>query len=280
MDVYGGGEKKGDEMKSIIKRIVDALGYEISRKSSGKIGFGYDFEPQAKEAIAIVRQNTMVGYEPLVTLFQQMRHCEKNAIAGGYVECGVWKGGASGLLALGSMKYGNGKRHIHMFDVFDDICEPDPAVDGDWALTHVADLAGIDRQSLKGRLQPVKGVYDSHGGHGTVGIVRTLLENKIGYNEDYLHYYQGWFQDTLPNIANDIQEIAILRLDSDFYTSTKVCLDFLYEKVVHGGFVVIDDYGTYEGCKKAVDEFREKHGINTFIHHVNHDCRYWIKEKT
>jgi O-methyltransferase len=106
----------------------------------------------------IVHKNTMVSYEPLVTLFQQIRHCEINFLEGDFVECSVWKGAASGLMALESMKYGNEKRHFHMFDIFDDICEPDPAVDGDFAIDQVVELSGVERRSLQSRLLPMKGV--------------------------------------------------------------------------------------------------------------------------
>jgi len=165
-----------------------------------------------------------------------------------------------------------------MFDVFDDICEPGPQIDGEFAIRQVAELAGVSKKSLKGRLRLVKGVYNSLGGPGNVEIVRDLMENKIGYNKNFLNYHKGWFQETLPDSAKEINKIAILRLDADLYASTKIYLDYLYEKVVSGGFVIIDDYGTYEGCKKAVDEFREKQGIRAFLNPVNKDCRYWIKE--
>lgn len=263
-------------MKSLVKRLINAFGYEIKRYS--KFSFNYDYEQEAMEAISIIKEYSMVSYEPLVSLFQQVRYCEINNLSGDYVECGVWKGGASGLMALGNIKYGNRLRNIHMFDIFDDICEPDPTVDGKFALNQVSSLSGYNKNIFSGKLQPVKGVYNSHGGPGTVKIVKELIEIKIGYDRDYLHYYEGWFQDTLPKVSNQIHQISILRLDGDFYASTKVCLDFLYAKVVSGGIIILDDYGLYEGCKKATDEFREKHGITSYMNHVNQDCRYWIKE--
>ena len=126
----------------------------------GKVDYGYDYEQDAKEAIAIVRQNTMVAFEPLVTLYQQVRHCEMNHICGDFVECGVLEGGAIGLMALANNKFSQGKlRHLHMFDAFDDICEPDPLIDGNYAIDQIAELAGMDKVFLQGRLKPVKGVY-------------------------------------------------------------------------------------------------------------------------
>ena len=261
-------------MVNFVKRLVNAFGYKKRRVNL------YDYEKEASQAIVSVKDNTMVSFEPLVILFQQVRHCEINNIQGDYVECGVWKGGAVGLMALANKQFGQKMRHIHMFDAFDDICEPDPKLDGDYAVNQVAELAGINKESLQGRLRPVKGVYNSHGGPGSIEVVEQLLENKIGYDERYLHFYPGWFQETLSVYHNGIGKIAILRLDADFFASTKICLEFLYDKVVPGGFVIIDDYGAYEGCKKAVDEFREKRNITSFMIHVNRDCRYWIKEKS
>jgi hypothetical protein len=108
-------------------------------------------------------------------------------------------------------------------------------------------------------------------------VNRELLENTIGYDPTYLHYHQGWFQETLPREAHKTGEIAILRLDGDWYASTSICLDYLYHQVVSGGFVIIDDYGCYEGCKKAVDEFMELQGIQLYLNRIDNEGRYWIK---
>lgn len=176
-----------------------------------------------------------------------------------------------------NLLFSTNRRSIHCFDIFDEICEPDPAIDGEWAIQQVALLSGRPQESFTGALKPVKNVYNSHGGLGTLEEVKMLLENKIGYPPEYLHYHKGWFQNTLPLKSNAIKEIAILRIDGDWYASTKVCLEYLYDKVVPGGFVIIDDYGTYEGCRKAVHEFLDARGEKVFIHHASKDTRYWIK---
>ncbi len=262
-----------DHASTLLRAALGSLGYRITRTSSA--GAGYDFESEVQKKLSLVRNNTMVSYECLVTLFQQVRHCEIHDLPGGYVECGVWKGGAAGLMALANLSYGAERRHIHLFDAFDDICEPDPAVDGERAISEAEEWAGVDRSDLSGKLMPLTGIYDQRGGPGTVQEVKQLLEDKVGYHPEFLHYHEGWFQDTLP--AADTGDIALLRLDADWYASTKVCLDFLYDKVVSGGFVIIDDYGAYDGCRKAVDEFVADRGIDAFLNHVNVDCRYWIK---
>ena len=92
-----------------------------------------------------------------------------------------------------------------------------------------------------------------------------MLEDVIGYDRDYLHYHPGFFQKTVPLASDTIGDIAILRLDGDWHASTKVCLEGLYRKVVPGGFIIIDDYGEYAGCRKAVSEFMEEAGIKAYL---------------
>lgn len=261
-------------LKPLLKKVAGQLGYEI-RKKAELARLGYDFEDRAADAIRVVRPYTMLSRERMITLYQQVTHCEENGIPGVFVECGVWKGGGVALMALANLKAGKVRRHLHLFDAFTEICEPDQAVDGDRAVREVK--AGAKNGGVGGKLVPVTGIYDSLGGPGTLEGNKQLLETVVGYDPRFVHYHVGWFQDTLPKDADQLGEIAILRLDGDWYASTKICLDYLYDKVVSGGFVIIDDYGAYEGCKKAVDEFRRGRGISAYLHHIDDVGRYWIK---
>lgn len=270
-------------IRKLIKRGANLIGYDIARvnqvawQTDLEQTFGYDLEREANESIKTILHHTMSPYTKLVTLYQQAVHCEKNRIPGDFVECGVWKGGAVALMALANLKHGKQRRHIHLFDSFDDICEPDENLDGKQALNDVKLYAGDDSE-MKGELRPLKGFYDSFGGCGTLEENRNLLENIVGYDPAYLHYHVGWFQDTVPKAASETNEIAILRLDGDWYASMKVCLESLYPKLVSRGFLILDDYGYYEGSKKAVDEFIEHNQIQSFMNHVDSSCRYLIKQ--
>lgn len=265
-------------VKSSIRYVASHLGYEIRRKvPSTRRNFampeglqGYDLEQEAYDNIAVVRLHTMLPYVRLVSLYQQVVFCEINRIRGSFVECGTWKGGAVGLMALGNIHHGSGRRHIHLFDSFQGIPEPDEEHDDANAIAAARKVGG----GTKGRLIPLVGTYDSVG---TLEVNKTLLEGKIGYDSCFLHYHQGWFQDTLPRAAEEMDEIAILRLDGDWYASTKICLESLYDKVVAGGFVIIDDYGHNEGCKQAVHNFFNRSSVKPFLHHIDCDGRYWIK---
>ncbi|MBU4510223.1 TylF/MycF family methyltransferase [bacterium] len=80
----------------------------------------------------------------------------------------------------------------------------------------------------------------------------------MGIDKKNIKMIKGWFQNTLPEYKNKIGKISLLRIDADWYESTKCCLENLYDNVIDEGFVVIDDYGTCFGAKKALDEFLEK----------------------
>lgn len=267
-------------MKRILKNMATTLGYEVRypvrkrppapTETEGS-NWGFDLEQEALEAIEQVKDHTMLSLPRLVTLYQQAAFCEEFEIGGSFVECGTWRGGSVGIMALANLRRGRARRHIHLFDSFESIPEPDEAVDGERAVREARECGG----GAEGRLVPLP-IYGSIG-TPDLAVNRELLEETIGYNSSFLHYHKGWFQDTVPSDAKQVGDIAILRLDGDWYASTKVCLDHLYDQVVSGGFVIIDDYGCYEGCKKATDEFMRQQQVRAFLHHIDATGRYWVK---
>ena len=258
-------------------RILRMAGYTLARTPRSReltpeeARDRFDFEA----AFSRVRQYSMVGSLGMRSLYDQAVFCERNGIEGAFVECGVWKGGAVGLMALVNFRHSVVRRPLHLFDAFDDICEPDADIDGSRAMREVADWTRGRRPA--GRLIPLAGIYANRGGPGHSGEVRRFLEEEIGYDREAMHLHVGWFQDTLPDAVSVIDKIAILRLDADWYYSTKVCLDALFSKVVPGGFVVVDDYGAYEGCRRAVDEFIARLDKPRFLHNVNGEIHFCIK---
>jgi len=270
-------------MKKILKKILHAVGYDVVRylppldlNLNIDEDLGYEMEIEATECIHVIKNNTMLSKRRLVTLYQQVAYCEAAKIEGCFVECGVWKGGAMGLMALANLRKGIERRQLHLFDAFQEICEPDSAVDGERALREAREYTGRNKYN-QGKLQALKGIYDDFGGPGNLKDNRQLLEEIIGYPKDYIHYHVGWFQHTLPSDHQDINQIAILRLDSDWYASTKICLEYLYDKVVSRGIIIIDDYGTYEGCRRAVDEYIKRKQIHPYLMPIDRDCRLLVK---
>jgi hypothetical protein len=261
-------------IRKLVRAALDRAGYEISRKPLPTSAAPQESDDECARMIRIVRSHTMVAQEGLVSLYDQVRFCETQSVPGDFVECGVWKGGAVGLMALVNLQYGSERRDLHLFDSFQEICEPDERVDGQRAVDETRRWAKSG--GTTGDLTPLKGFYDHRGGPGTVAECKELLEERLGYDPVYLHYHQGWFQEALPAARESIERIAILRIDADWHASTKVCLDHLFAKVVSGGFVIIDDYGAYEGCRKAVDGFIRGYPKPLYLNSVNKDIRYII----
>jgi len=156
-------------------------------------------------------------------------------------------------------------RQIHLFDSFEGLPEPGPS-DGVAAKEYSGGRGD-------GRLSPISRC------DATLEQVQTFLFNRLRLNSARIQFHVGWFQQTIPAIANQLGPIAMLRLDGDWYESTQVCLQHLYPKLSSGGVLILDDYFCWEGCRKATDEYREAHGIVAPIVRVDLDCGYWIKPK-
>ena len=225
---------------------------------------GYDLEDAACEAIPQVIGATQLSYERLVTLYQQVAYLERNRLPGALVECGVWRGGAAAIMALANLAEGSERRMLHLFDSFQGMPEPNLAYDGEQALRWAGRRGDGSLVST--------GVNVAHPEE-----VRSLIIDRIGYPTSSVVIHQGWFQDTLPVARSQIGPIALLRVDGDWYESTLVVLDHLFELVIPRGVVVIDDYGAFEGCRRATDEFLARHAPHAYLHHIDYTGRYFIK---
>lgn len=232
-----------------------------------------------KGFIKKMRPYTMLPTTRLLSLYTQVKYCEQNNIKGDYMECGVWKGGAVGLMALTNQLYATKRRHLFLFDSFDDICPPDPQIDGFRAIQDTLKYANkTDLQKSKSSAsKPMSGFYASFGGKGTLSQNKKLFFSQIKYDRNYVHFYKGWFEDTMPMAAKDIGNLSILRIDADWYKSVYISLKYFYPKVVKGGFIIIDDYGYYEGCTKAVKKYFLERNIHLYPNSIDSGCVYFIK---
>lgn len=173
---------------------------------------------------------TMLSYPRLANLYEVASVLEREGIEGSLVQCGVWNGGSAGLIATVSPN-----RELWLFDSWEGMPEPS-----------AFDVSSIGRQGTKGEAL------------GSEHRVEQVLFRKLRLNREKVHMVKGWFQDTIPVHKARIGKIALLHIDADWYESVRLCLERLYNNVVPGGFVVIDDYGYWQGCDKAVHEFLEK----------------------
>jgi O-methyltransferase len=98
---------------------------------------------------------------------------------------------------------------------------------------------------------------------------------RYGLLDERVRFLPGWFRDTLPDAP--IERLSILRLDGDFYESTFIALESLYDKVSPGGFILVDDYRSWMNCKLAVDDFRSDRGITEPLTFTDEHEAWWRK---
>jgi len=187
---------------------------------------------------------TMGGPLALESTFDVVEKAERACVDGALVECGVARGGCSAMMALAARHFGSARK-VWLFDSYEGL--PEPTQD---------DFRGDAVGRVVGPLSAGMLV-------GTVEQVSDLMFNICKLDKNDVNLVKGWFQDTLPVTRENIGPIAVLRLDGDWYESTKCCLENLYDQVAPGGYVIIDDYATCYGCEKAVTEFLDGRKIKT-----------------
>lgn len=210
---------------------------------------------------------TMVGYSRLANVYFLAELIEKSKVKGAFVECGVWKGGCAAIMGF-VVERAKSNRKVWLFDSFQGMPEPSKK-DG-------VDKDGVPAKEYtsnrdSGRLVPTNLCSCS------LDDVEKIFFSILKIDRKNVVVRKGWFQETLPEAKKEIGPIAILRLDSDWYESTKCCLENLYDNVIPGGYIIIDDYGFWEGCKKAVDEFLRERDLEVNLISINEMGIYFQK---
>jgi O-methyltransferase len=194
----------------------------------------------------------MVGHRRL----DNIRTCIESVIAdkvpGDFVECGVWRGGSSIFAKAVFKAWGVTDRKVWLADSFEGM----PALETE-----------VDK------------VDPDFSAERYLAVSREDVENnfrRFDLLDDSVRFVKGWFSESLPTAP--IQQIAILRLDGDHYSSTMDALNSLYGKLSKGGFIIIDDYNAFAGCKAAVTEFRAAHAITAELTRIDDLAVYWREE--
>ena len=221
-----------------------------------------DFESFTIELIEAVEEYTMTSRERICGLEQAVRYVVRGGIAGAFVECGVWRGGSMMAMALTLIDADAATRELFLCDTYEGM--PEPGAE-DVGMTGKAAWPTWKKRMVDGDSQWCRAELDE---------VRANLAS-TGYDQARMHFLKGRVQDTLP--CDDIGPIAILRLDTDWYDSTKWELEQLYPALAPGGVLIIDDYGRWQGCRQAVDEYFEANGINMLLGRVDSYARMGIK---
>jgi hypothetical protein len=184
---------------------------------------------------------TMTTWERMYALWLAVGHVVDREIPGAIVECGVWRGGSSMLAALTLLQRDDGTRHMYLYDTFAGMSEPTDRDVNVYGLRASDDWASI----AANRDDPVLA-------YASLDEVRANMA-RTGWPTERITYVEGKVEDTLPGAAP--AQVALLRLDTDFYESTKHELEELWPRLAPGGVLIIDDYGDWAGARGAVDEF-------------------------
>jgi O-methyltransferase len=223
-----------------------------------------DAEPRFREFYERCKPYTMTSIERLYSLYKSVEHIATAGIPGDLAECGVWRGGSCMLMADTLLSLGKSDRRILLFDTFDGHPQPDPERD--------VDLWG-NRAHDEWRQRTTDGDVKGWGLASIDDVRRNLA--RTGYPGDKLRYIKGMVEQTAP--AHVPERLSLLRLDTDWYNSTRAALVHLYPRLSPGGVLIVDDYGHYKGQREAVDEYIRETGERLLLHRIDYSCRVAVK---
>ena len=224
-----------------------------------------EFSRQENELVEFIMENqlTLVSYERLWATLMACKHVIQRQIAGDFVECGVWRGG-NALLAAEVFRLHGDDRKVYMFDTFKGMTPPTDVDRSIWTDTPVlpkflSRQRETHNEMYYASLDEVKANFDKKG----------LLSDRVVFVEgDVLVTLE---RPDLPT------EISVLRLDTDWYESTRKELQVLYPKLTVGGVLIVDDYGHFSGSKKAVDEYFETDAKRPLLLRSDYTGRIGVK---
>lgn len=240
-----------------LRKAARCAGIEMSRT------LPRDMEADALAVIRQVQPYTMTSVMSLYSLYQAVGHVVASGIPGALVECGVWRGGSALAMALTLMQRGVRDRDLYLYDTFEGMTEPgaqDVSKSGEKAHDHWQ-----ARQRADGTNDWCFASMDD--------VRRTMALS--GYPAERIHLIRGPVQETLP--AQAPEALALLRLDTDWYDSTRHELVHLYPRLNAGGVLIIDDYGEWRGAQQAVDEYLQQQGQCLLLHRIDHTARIALK---
>ena len=247
-------------IKDIIKKSLSFFDYNLINENQKIIELTHN----EKELIDLVKSYSMTPQIRIYNLIKALKHINHKKILGDYVECGVWKGGNIILFKKIIELTNDSNRKIFAYDTFEGMTEPDKN-DFDISKNLNAKILMNKDKEKKTNIWGVCSLED----------VKNNIQSNVK-NIDNIRFIKGPVEKTLDIQDNLPEKISLLRLDTDWYSSTRKELEILYKKVSPGGIIIIDDYGHWGGSKKAVDEFfLDKY---VWMHYIDYACRLIIKE--
>jgi hypothetical protein len=246
----------GRPVKDLVKTALAKRGYAIVQRSDN------DIEPAYWDLWRQCAPYTMAGTERAYVLHKAIQHVVRQRIPGAIVECGVWRGGSSMMAALTLVQAGDVSRDIILYDTFEGMTRPT-----------AEDLDASGQPAQETWEQNQRAGYNEWC-YAPLEDVRANLRG-TGYPGERIEFVRGKVEDTIP--AKVPEQISVLRLDTDWYQSTRHELEHLYPRVSRGGVLLIDDYGAWAGARHAVDEYFERHPAPVLLHRVDTTGRIGVR---
>lgn len=241
--------------------VVRRLGYNLVRCQAS--GCPVDFDERTIATVEAVRPFTKTSPERIHSLIQSVRHVVEQRVPGAFVECGVWRGGSMMSVARTLVEMGVTDRELYLFDTFEGMSAP-------------TDL-DVGRNGVTAASKFRKRATSDDTSTWCLASLDDVRANMLstGYPESRIHFIKGKVEETLPHKAP--ARVCLLRLDTDWYESTKHEMEHLYPRLTEGGFLIIDDYGDWLGARKAVDEYIAEQRLPLFLHRVDDTARLAVK---
>jgi O-methyltransferase len=250
-------------VKRMLKQIVNSLGYDLTaRTASSRAAQSADMSPEVLSIIEQVLPFTMTSPERIAAVCSAAEYVVRASIPGDFVECGVWRGGSTMAAALSFLHLGRKDIQLFLFDTFAGMTEPtsdDRDVrTGEPAMTEFSRM----KKRNEGWCEASKGDVSSN-----------LASSR--YPAENIHLIEGRVENTIPEAAP--AAISLLRLDTDWYESTRHEMEHLFPRLAPGGVLIIDDYGHWAGSRKAVDEYFATNDVQMLLNRIDYTGRIGIK---
>ena len=252
-------------------REINRRGRQLAAGYAWRIGWAIGtpipahYEDELVETIKRVRRHTMTTSPRIAALCDSVEYLVDRRIEGAIVECGVWRGGSMMAAAVTLLRLGVSDRDLYLFDTFGGM--PEPAAED---VDSPYDGYDLHKRWRRNRREDSGNKWN----YVAPESVRARIES-TGYPPDRIHLVQGLVEETIPSAAPD--QIALLRLDTDWYESTRHELRHLYPRLSESGVLIVDDYGHYEGARRAVDEYLVEESEPLLLQRIDYTGRLAIK---
>jgi O-methyltransferase len=253
------------QLSHAAKYLLRLSGYEVRRlpRNRSQLDNVLPDQPQwVNDIITRVQPFTMTSPERIAALCNAVEYITQSNIPGDIVECGIWRGGSVMAAILTLLRLKSIERTFYLFDTFEGMPPPQDIDRPARSLHSAAELmATANKDDLVWAYSPLEEVR------------RNIRD--LGYPSHRIVFVKGRVEDTLPRDAPT--EIALLRLDTDWYASTRHELTYLYPNLAPRGVLIVDDYGHWEGARQATDEFISTNKLSILLTRIDYTGRMAIK---